>query len=307
MASYCQNMISILIPIYNYDITSLVFELKKQCEDLKIVFEIVCYDDGSELEYKDLNRIISQEFGISYIELSENKGRSKIRNLLARNARYDSLIFLDCDSEVITKDYIKKYVEKISKTKIVFGGRLYYAYPPDNIEHNLHWNFGKKRESISLTKRKNHPYRSFQTNNFMAPRNILLKFPFDEKILNYGYEDLVFAEALKNERIPIDHIENPLIHKGLESNKDFLQKTKLATENLAILYHQGQLNDTRMIQFHEKIKKIGFNSFLHKIVERKKDYILKNLNSKNPNLYLFDFYRYYLFSLKLNDLEASSS
>ena len=115
------------------------------------------------------------------------------------------------------------------------------------------------------------------------------------------------AQSLKDEGIPIIHIENPLIHKGVEISEDFLAKSKDAAENLAILYHKGLLNDTKMVSFHEKIKKIGFNSLLSNLIRRKKDGILRNLNSKKPNLFFFDLYRYDIFNSKLNELEASSS
>ena len=47
-------MLSILIPIYNYNVYPLVEELHKQCIECKIDFEIICIDDAST-DYKPEN------------------------------------------------------------------------------------------------------------------------------------------------------------------------------------------------------------------------------------------------------------
>ncbi len=300
-------MLSVLIPIYNYDVLKLVLAISAQCKKASIEYEIVCYDDCSKEKFRKENRALDKEFGVSYIELSENKGRSKIRNMLARNARYENILFLDCDSKINQAKFINKYVEAIGKASVVYGGRTYSKHPPKTEKKILHWAWGRKREALSLKERLKFPYRSFQTNNFLTTRDLMLKYPFDESITTYGYEDVLMGENLRNDGESILHIDNTLIHKGVEYTKDFLQKAVLAAENLAELYHAGDIHNTKMIEFHEKVKKIGFNSFLHKQIIRRKDRILKNLNSPKPNLFYFDLYRYELFLSKLNSLSASSS
>lgn len=307
LMSIFASMISILIPIYNYNVLKLVKSLNEQCMSCGEAYEIVCYDDCSKEKYRKVNRELDSEFGVSYIELSENLGRAKIRNWLAKNARYDALLFIDCDSKIDNKNFIANYLTHINESKVTYGGRKYQSHAPKTQRKFLHWTYGKKREALPLKSREKNPYRSFQTNNFLIDRDLMMAHPFDENIKTYGYEDLLMAQSLKNEGIPIKHIENPLIHKGVEENEPFLAKSKDAAENLAVLYHNRSLVDTKMIDFHEKVKKIGFNSLLHKIIRRKKDGILKNLNSKKPNLFYFDLYRYEVFYNKLSELEASSS
>jgi glycosyltransferase involved in cell wall biosynthesis len=295
-------MISILIPIYNYNVIELVEGLAEQCKSISCPYEIVCYDDCSQSAYKEQNRALDSIFGVSYVELSENLGRSKIRNWLAKNARYDHLLFLDCDSKVSNDQFIATYLEYISRANVVYGGRKYEVQKPSDPNKILHWTFGRKREALPLKTREKIPFRSFQTNNFLISRQLMLENPFDEKIQTYGYEDLLMAEALKNKGIPILHIENPLIHKGLEDKNDFLQKSKDAAENLAILYHERKLQDTKMIAFHNKIKLFGFNSLLNTLIRRRKDGIMDNLLSPKPNLFFFDLFRYEIFSSKLSEL-----
>ncbi len=296
-------MISILIPIYNYDASKLAKLLKEQCVQANVEFEILCFDDCSPDKYKKLNRVLDHEFGISYLEMSENLGRSKIRNRLARMARYDNLIFLDCDSKLANGQFIKKYIQVINKHSVVYGGRNYAAHKPRTEKKFLHWYYGHKREALSLAKRLKHPYRSFQTNNFYIKKDLMLKYPFDETIQTYGYEDLLMAENLKKDGIPIVHIENPIIHKGIEYNEDFIKKSALAAENLAVLYHNHQITDTRMIALYENLKKVGFNSFVEKLIQKRTDRFLQNLNSAKPNLYFFDLYRLNVFLQKLNTIQ----
>ena len=65
-------MISILIPVYNYDVTELVAELHRQCMDLGMPFEILCYDDGSQSDFKAKNQIIALEF-VQYKEMDRKR------------------------------------------------------------------------------------------------------------------------------------------------------------------------------------------------------------------------------------------
>ncbi|MBR0361683.1 MAG: glycosyltransferase, partial [Paraprevotella sp.] len=102
-------MLSILIPTYNYLCAGLVCDLHQQAERLGIDYEILVADDGSQESFKVKNRIINKLPHCKYIELEENIGRSRIRNLLGRTAQYDYLLFMDCDAEVVNRDFIAKY------------------------------------------------------------------------------------------------------------------------------------------------------------------------------------------------------
>jgi hypothetical protein len=47
----------------------------------------------------------------------------------------------------------------------------------------------------------------------------MLNIPFDERIRNYGYEDVLLGKRLKENKIDILHIDNPLILDNYESNE----------------------------------------------------------------------------------------
>src|SRR4030042_2590249 len=88
------TMLSILIPVYNFNVVRLVGEVHHQALNSGAKFEIIVVDDGSDIHYKEQNRIISKLQDIRYEELSENIGRSRIRNKLAGMAAFPCLLFL---------------------------------------------------------------------------------------------------------------------------------------------------------------------------------------------------------------------
>ena len=142
-------MISILVPIYNVDITELVTELSKQAKNLKERFEILSIDDCStSTSIKATNALLSSLELVNYSELKKNVGRGNIRMLLAKKAKYETLIFLDCDMKIVNPNYLEKFVQHIDK-KVVIGGITYSTPPPKN--PNFLYNFIKiSKETINI-------------------------------------------------------------------------------------------------------------------------------------------------------------
>ena len=280
-------MISILIPVYNQNAVELVKAVQRQCEKLEIQFQIMVFDDLSSEEFRKQNRPLGHEFGVNYLELSENHGRAKIRNRLARMARFKHLLFIDGDSEIIRDDYIQKYLDQIEHAEIVYGGRVYQNKKPSEARKVLHWKYGRTREALPLKKRVLDPFLNFQSNNFMITAWLFGKLKFDEDVKGYGYEDLLFAQKIRNVDAGILHIDNPVLHAGLEDADALIEKTKNACKNLAILNKSDQLNDTRLTRFYDKMKGFGIKDLLVRYYESNKAGFLKNLNSSNPSILKF--------------------
>ena len=96
-------MLSILIPTYNYETTTLVKELNKQAILEDIEFEIIVGDDKStDLEIIKNNQEINSIQRCSYYVNIENLGRACNRNELVKKAKFEWILFLDCD--VLPKD-----------------------------------------------------------------------------------------------------------------------------------------------------------------------------------------------------------
>ena len=98
-------MLAICIPIYNQDVTLLIAELEKQIKGVNHPIEIVLIDDASQANYKSLNEPLSNRH--TYIELKENIGRSRIRNLFLKYTSATYLLFLDCDALIHQPDFLK--------------------------------------------------------------------------------------------------------------------------------------------------------------------------------------------------------
>lgn len=289
-------MLSILIPIYNYKVVKLVKALKKQCERQKIMYEIVCFDDGSSAKIKHVNSELASYFGVNYTELSQNLGRARIRNWLAKSAAFENLLFLDCDSKVIHKDFIKSYLSLIDDYEVVSGGRTYGKKPPRAKSKRLHWVYGVKRESKKAKFRNKNSIQFFHSNNFLVKRDIVIKYPFDEAIKGYGYEDLLWAKLLFKKGIKIVHIDNEVEHLGLEKSEVFLKKTQNAIDNLKRMRAEGEEIDTRLISFIKTSEKWKIKGALLKYYDRNEEKIMSNLHGLKPNVYYLDLfkYRYYL-------------
>ena len=285
-------MLSVLVPIYNFDVVPFVEDIYKQCKIADIEFEILCYDDCSTIEFKSRNNTLRQHQYITYLELPENIGRSKIRNLLAKNAKFNKLLFVDCDSETESDFYIKNYLACLDKHSVAYGGRSYNNSPPADTNLYLRWFYGIKREVKSAKERTTEPYRNFMTNNFVIDKSIALKIPFDESLDGYGYEDLLFAQQLRQNNIPIHHIDNSLMHIGLEDASEFLKKTANGMKNLAKMIRENQVDDKiKIYRIFRKLRTLNLLWLVKVTYTLFENIILKNLKSSSPNLTYFDLFK----------------
>lgn len=294
-------MLSILIPIYNFDVRKLVSNLYQQAQNLQIVFEIVLVDDASTSNDKLLNQELGTTFpNVKYIELCKNIGRARIRNYLTTLAEYKYLLFMDCDSMPISQNFLSNYVNKLAPNKLLYGGRVYCADKPMDYKRILHWSYGVEREVVDAEARSRHPYQSFMTNNFLIPRSIAIEHPFELSIEQYGHEDTLFGIELKNGGVQIEHLNNPLEHIDIETTTAFLGKTEKALENLANLQKEHPLKGhVKLLDFYYTCKKWRVVWLISTVGTIFEPWIKKNLYSTRPHLRLFDFYRLHLLIRKM--------
>ncbi|MBN2213128.1 MAG: glycosyltransferase [Bacteroidales bacterium] len=289
-------MLSILIPVYNFNVTDLVHELNNQAVASNIPFEIILLDDASTDEFRKINRNLIHEKNIRYIEEKNNIGRSKIRNKLARLASYPYLLFMDCDSRISSPDFITTYLKYCKEDVVVYGGRIYSKNRPDDSGLLLRWKHGKSREEFTASERTRSPNKSFMTNNFLISLNLFNKIMFNEDMEGYGHEDTLFGYELKKNNIGILHIDNPLVHIGLESNSVFLSKTRESIRNLRIIFNQNGyekllVEDVKLLGYYQFFRKTGLDflaRFLFRIAEK---LLLRNLTGRHPNLLVFDMFK----------------
>ena len=285
-------MISVLIPTYNYAIFPLVFILFEQLEKQNIDFEIICLDDGSTKFHAENNRINTLK-NCSYSILEQNIGRSSIRNLLAKKARFDNLLFLDADVIPVYENFISKYIPYLnSDEKVIYGGIQYQKAKPEKSQI-LRWAYGNSREALSVEKRNENVYLSFLTLNFLITKSVFEKVRFNEKIPNLRHEDTLFSYDLKKANIKVIHIENPTIHHGLECSKVFLRKSEEALQGLDYLIKNKLISAdyVRLSGRFDTLKKYYLNGLYLLFYETFRKSLLRNLLGKKPSMLVFDLYR----------------
>jgi len=286
-------MLSIVIPVYNYNVFPLVSELKKQADSLGIIYEILVQDDVSQ-EYVPENSQINSLEDCSFSINAENLGRGKNINILCSKSRYRHVLIMEADALPENESYLKNYIELLSKSNpnVIFGGVKYPETVPSK-EKLLRWKYGINREIKSLSHRLKHNYDFVFTWNLLLKKEILLQFPFPEFIHEYGYEDSIFIENLRFNSVPVTHIENCLIHHNSESNIDFIKKSERAVNNLHDLIHFNKIDakKIRLSNLYTILKKLHLTRIVKGTYLKTKKQILTNLTSENPNLYLLDFYK----------------
>jgi hypothetical protein len=296
-------MLSVLIPTYNYDITPLVHEIHQQALSCNMVFEILVYDDGSKSPLNKNNQSINELEYCKFKELEHNIGRSAIRNLLGTDAKYEFLLFLDADVLPISSDFLLSYKKMLNlNTQIIYGGICYQKEVPAPKE-KLRWIYGKKREALTVEERSKSPYLSFLTLNFIVRKGLFSHLKFNEDIPNLRNEDLIFAIDARAKQVTIKHINNPVLHLGIESSQKYLKKTIDTLHSFNIIISKGFLNPNdaslTRIAFKMESLKLGFVfRFIHRLFNT---YFEKNLLSNKPSLFIFDVYRLcYFLHLKKN-------
>ncbi|MCF6182060.1 glycosyltransferase [Lutibacter sp.] len=296
-------MISVLIPIFNFNVTNLVKEIHTQLAILNINFEIICIDDASTTHNFVKNNTIEQLNNVTFIKLNKNIGRSKIRNLLALKSKYNWLLFLDVDVIPKQQCFIKNYIDCInSKEGEVYVGGISYENIKPTKDRLLRWIYGKKREEVSFNNRKKIPYKYFFGGNFLISKTIFNSIKFDESLSKYGYEDVLFALSLKIRGINIVQVNNPIIHLGIPKTKDFLVNIEHSIENLAILCEKEiLLNEVKILKVYAFLNRYYLIFPFGLLFSLLKPMLVRNLGSKNPKLFVLDFYKLgYLCFLKKN-------
>lgn len=306
-------MLSILIPVYNFNIVKLVTDLRSQAIAAGIPFEIIVMDDCSSELLRDQNKDTAKLSDVIFLVLERNIGRSKIRNRLAEMAQYPTLLFLDCDSEIPSDDYIEKYLPYCNTETVVCGGNIYTEDPPEDTEYLLRWLYGVKKEQRPSAVRNIFPYRSFMTNNFIIARQIFQKIQFDESIVKYGHEDTLFGLELKKSGIPVRHINNPVYHIGLEIASEFLRKTSESIDNLLTLLNEGKIRpkdikSIRLLKAYNNLRKFKMIKPYLIFYELISNAVMRNLLGSNPGIFAFDLYKLALICrlIEKNNLEDTS-
>ncbi len=287
---------SILIPNFNGDVVRLVRDLFDQANLSGSEFEILVGDDASDLTVYKSNRQVEELGNVRILRVETRKGRAAMRNYLARNAKHDWLLFIDADAQLRNPEFIDNYLKALNESDVLVGGTAYQSTIPDNPAQILRWRYGRKVEERSYIQRNKNPYGSFSAFNFFIRKTVFDKLSFNEDMYEYGHEDTVFGMHLMAAGIPLVHIDNPLIHGGLEDALSFIAKTRSSLDNLyrlsgkiiepALLFQQ-----IRLIRWFRKIHKMRLAGPVRWVYTKTFKALEKKLLGPNPSIGLFQFYK----------------
>lgn len=294
-------MVSLLIPVCDYDIVALVYYMKSGIVKVPEFGEIIIGDDGSSAEFKNKYQSLEGE-GIRIISSEKNIGRAAIKNRLALEAKGDYLLFIDADTMVAgtAEAFLLKWIPYLSKAKVICGGILYHESKPGDPDRLLRWKYGRKREQRKASDRNKHPHANFSTFNVLFEKLVFDKIRFNEELRQYGHEDTLMGYQLKKAGIDILHIDNGLVHEGLEINREFLNKTKLGIENLSKLYDivtdKNAFSSTvSLLRNYRLLEMVRLTRVLARVYIRYRERMEIRLDSSHISLKLFGFYKICMF------------
>ncbi len=289
-------LLYVLVPVRDYECSALVKDLHRQGEGLGVSFEVIVGYDASENDRTmAANRELRDLPQCLYWECEENLGRARMRNLLAECAKGVYLLFVDCDAALDGEDFLKRYLGSAEEGSVLCGSlKNVQSLPSEDVSLRFYYEKAADRHR-GVEERNKSPYHWLTTFNFLMPRDLFLSVRFEEKIVQYGYEDTYFAMQLEQRGIPVKHIDNPLVHLGLDANSVFLKKTETALQTLASLDEDMQ-KWASVSRLAHKLERCGLGGVLrvfHSIFSSRER---RNLLSKCPNLLIFKLYKlgYYM-------------
>lgn len=299
-----ESDLSILIPTYNDVCYDLVANLSTQVITNKLNAEIIVMDDASaNTSSIESNQAINHLPHARFIELKENLGRAKVRNKLAdiSNGRY--ILFIDSDAEVIDNHFLLNYMSVTPQYKVICGG-IKTGNNSTAANCSLRLRYELKAEKIRTLKyRHRHPNDYLSTFNLLIEHDLFNVIHFSEQTEKYGYEDAMLGIELEKRGIVVHHIDNPLLHKGIDTNEQYLKKVEMA---LLSLYQLGPSMQQRanVSVLYGKIRSLHLGLAVHWLYCLLKSPLKKNLLSSRPSLLLLSFYKlgYYDYIVRKNKL-----
>ncbi len=288
--------LSILIPTRNDACLTQVRDLQQMASSIEgLRYEIIVSDDAStDEETRRQNAMINEIEHCALVRHTENTGRAANRNFLARQARYEWLLFLDCNVKFDNERFLRNYIES-DETDIVNGG-IVAKTDKSLSDSNLRYMYEKKIEAAhTASERNKRPYQSFRTSNFMVRRNVMLKHPLDESVPGYGYEDVLFGKTLCKNSLKIKHIDNPVVMTHFEDNEKYVAKIEEAMNTLHAL-RNDLTGYSPLLSAAATLRKFHLTPLFMLFFKKNAQRIRANLAGTSPSIRWLNIYKlaYYL-------------
>ncbi|MBQ2123437.1 MAG: glycosyltransferase family 2 protein [Bacteroidaceae bacterium] len=294
-------MLSLLIPTYNFDCLPFIKELAAQCEAYvsevsDFAYEIIVFDDAStdSVLANRLESACAQMAGVRWLKAEYNVGRARARNRLLAAARGEWVLMMDDDARLVDDRFIARYWEVRYRAEVLCGDLVSPAAVVSG--HELRHRYERSAAPMRTADRRNqHPYERFTTFNLFARKASIAAIGFDEGISEYGYEDVLLGIELQERGVSVLHIDNPLLHTGIDSNASFLSKTRAAMRTLSAL----PLSVRRRVgasRLSLELQRRRLRTVVALILKPLLPLLERQLLSHHPNLQLLKLYKlgYYL-------------
>ncbi len=286
--------LSILITNYNEDCRRLIQDLHRMAEAWDGTWEIIIVDDASPRTDKTRANAdqCSALHGVTYHINETNLGAANCRNMLADMAQGEWLIFIDSDAAVVSDDFISKYWAARHEADVIVGGLLHPSANP-NPEASLRYKYERNADlHRNVAERNLHPYAKFTAFNIMLKHSVMQQVRFDVQCKEYGYEDALFGVELRQRGISLIHIDNILLHTGLNSNEAFLKRTEISLHTLHKLRTIGKMEgESRVGNLADRLTSLHLDGMYRLFFRLFKTSMLRNLHSSNPSLTIFSLYK----------------
>ncbi|MFQ5531901.1 MAG: glycosyltransferase [Candidatus Nanoarchaeia archaeon] len=263
--------VSVIIPTYNEerDISECLNSLKKQA--LKNL-EIIVVDDGSK--DKTIERI--KKFKRIKIIKGQHKGPGFSRNLGARSAKGDILVFIDADM-VFDKDYLKNLINPLIKNKKIIGATHDFEIA-NNVDNIWSKCWGKIRVSKENAKKDSKVFRAIRKDKFLSFGG------FDPK---YGYADdqtFWFKYKIK----PTVAKNTTCYHKNPETLKEVYKQSRWIGASI-----ENSFTETPIIKYFYPLILVILSPLAIVLLSLKRCYKNKNFRLLFPWMFIFMISRYF--------------
>ncbi len=227
--------LSVLIPFFRDDAAPLLNALARELPILKGAVEVVVLDDGSgdaPLAERTATAVAALPGPARFLGLAQNVGRSRGRNRLAAEARGRWLLFLDSDMLPDDADFLRRWLQAADRdTTVAFGG---FSLKQASVEPRfaLHRAVASRSDCAPAAVRRLTPEKYVFTSNLLVRRDVFDAEGFDAGFAGWGWEDVEWGLRVSR-RWPVEHVDNPATHLGLDTADKLVAKAEQSAGNFA--------------------------------------------------------------------------
>jgi glycosyltransferase involved in cell wall biosynthesis len=198
--------VSVVIPAHNAEAT-LAECLTRLCNSTFGEFEILLVDDGSS----DQTRAIAANFPLRIVPTGGRLGPARARNIGAREAAGDILVFLDADA-MVQPETLTRIVERFEQgdvdglVGVQAAGMRYRNLPSQYKNLWMRWTYARQTGDVPLF---------YTTAAAIGRETFLASGGFDESYVTPSLEDTAFGQKLARQgvrvriepRVEVEHVK----------------------------------------------------------------------------------------------------